>query len=70
MGDEDMQNISTKQLDDAMAILDTDNNGQVDWLEFKVFYIYLLLTRIDLVWSVNGNVHSFDFYIFNSVPRK
>jgi hypothetical protein len=49
MGDADMQNISTKQLDDAMAILDTDNNGQVDWLEFKTWFdqLMVVLNRFD-----------------------
>ncbi|KAF0971945.1 hypothetical protein FDP41_009641 [Naegleria fowleri] len=42
MGDESMKNITDEQLDDAMAILDEDGSGEIEWNEFKNWFDELM----------------------------
>ncbi len=43
MGDDSMKNITDSQLDDAMAILDEDGSGEIEWNEFKNWFDELMV---------------------------
>lgn len=49
MGDDSMKNISDEQLDDAMAILDEDGSGEIDWAEFKNWFDELMVRSLFIV---------------------